>query len=119
MIAHQVHEGAIADELRRPVQRLAVASRFGLFDESQQPRIIARRLDIRLLIAGADDDTNLLDTGGGHLLDDDLQRRLLHPAKVHKPLQRQPTLLRPRGRNYSTSNVHRRTSGRGEKKVEE
>ena len=106
VVAHQVQEGLPADQRGRAMQGLAITAGAGLFDEDQQPRVVAGRFAIDLLAAAADDDAHLLDAGGDDLFEDDLQGRLFHAVQIDEALQRQAVLVRPGRGDHGFANFH-------------
>ncbi len=96
-----------ADQRGRAIQGLAIAARAGLFDEDQQPRVVAGRFAIDRLAAAADDDADLFDAGGDDLFEDDLQGRLFHAVQIDEALQRQAILVRPGRGDHGFANFHR------------
>ena len=87
MVAYQAEEGLPADQRGLgDGQGLTIAPRVaGLFDEDQQPRVVAGRFAIDLLAAAADDDADLFDVGGDDLFKDEILRAVFStPSRLTK-----------------------------------
>jgi hypothetical protein len=80
VIADQVEERVIADEVAAAEHRVAVAARLRLRHEPHPGAERTAGLAVRGLVARADDDAELLDPGAGGLLEDDAERGLVSPS---------------------------------------
>ena len=76
-------------------ERVAVAERLVLHDEVEPRGVRPGGGAVGRLVAGGDDEADLLGPGADRLVEDDLQRLLLDPVAVHEGLQREPALARP------------------------
>src|SRR5205085_5948327 len=75
MIAYQMQKGIIAYIRMRAMQSMPISARLGLLDKMEPACQIARRRDIRLLCAGADDQANTLDAGAEGFFENNFERR--------------------------------------------
>src|SRR5262245_58298308 len=99
-----------ADKVPGAVHRVAVTQCLRLLDKPQPRGVVAGGRGVGRRLAGADDDTDLLDAGLERLLDDDLQDRLLGAVAVDDALERQCALLTAGGRDNRPTDSHGSTS---------
>src|SRR5262249_19225936 len=93
VIADEVQEGAAGGELTGEPQRVAVAQRLRLLDEDESTDVGPRCLSVGGLIAGTDDEGDLVVSRFDGLLKDDGQRLFLAAIAVDERLQGQRPLV--------------------------
>jgi hypothetical protein len=106
VIPHQMEEGIAAHKIPGTVDCVAVAQRFGLGDEVQAARVFARHIGVGFLVAGADDQGDVVHPRGDDLLDENAQDRLLHAVPVDEGLQGQGALSAPGRGDECFGDVH-------------
>ncbi len=82
-----------ADEVAGQPEGVAVAERPLLFEEDEAAGVLAGGVGGGGLVAGADDEGDLIGAGLDDLLEDDLERLLLGPVAVDQRLERQRPLV--------------------------
>ena len=106
MIADQVQERVLADEVAGAQNGVAVAQRFGLRDEAEAAGMVARHARVGDLVAGRNDDGDLFDAGAQGFFDDDAEDGLFDPIAVDQRLQRQAPLAGSGGCNHRLTDFH-------------
>ena len=101
-----MEERLAAHEAPRTLDRVCVAGRPDLLHEGQPPGVLADRVRIGRLIAGADHDADFLDAGAQCFLDDDAQHGLLDAVPVDQRLQRQRSLIAAGGGDDGLGDFH-------------
>src|SRR5690606_35783902 len=92
MIADEVQEGVVTDEIARAVDGMAVTPRIVLVRKPEACRMIACDTSVGELVAGSHDDADLVDPGAKHLVEDDAEHGLLPPVTIDERLQREIAL---------------------------
>jgi hypothetical protein len=108
MVADQVQERLVADEVAGTVQRVAVAAGLVLGGEADPQTRPCGGGGVALVVGGVGDDRHILDPGALCLGQDDRQRGLLGAVAVDDGLQRQRALIRAGGGDDGFLDVHGR-----------
>ena len=106
MIADQVQEGVLADEIAGAQDGMAVAQGLGLRDEAQAAGMIAGHARVGHFVAGRDDDGDLFDAGAQGLFDDDAKHGFFDAIAIDQGLQRQAPLAGSGGRDHRLTDFH-------------
>lgn len=113
MIADEMQKWLIADKLAAAENGVAVAVGFRLGDETYLRAKSAAGLGVGILITGADDDGELLDSGASGFFKNDLEGRFRLAARVNERLQRQGALTWIGRGNKGFANFHEANRERG------
>src|ERR1022692_4471381 len=106
MIADQVQEGVLPDEVAGAQNGVAVAQRFGLGDEAEAAGMIAGYPRVRCLVAWRNDNSDFVDTGAQGFFDYDAEDRLFDAIAVDEGLQRQAPLAGSGGCDHRLTDFH-------------
>jgi len=106
VIAHEVDEGLVGGEGPGPLDGIAVATGLGLGDEREARGGTTGGRAIGGLVAGLHDDGHGVGSGGGGLLDHDLDRGLGLAVAIDEPLERHLPVVLAGGGNDSAFELH-------------
>ena len=113
VVAHQMQERVLPDEVPGAVDRVRVAAWLGLMDKPNSSGVIANHLLEGDLVTRTDNDANLLHVRAQNLFEDDAQDGLLNPVLVNQSLERQRPLTGRGGRDDGFCDFHVWSSGLG------
>jgi hypothetical protein len=88
MIADEVQERLVADVVASAPQGVPVAARLMLRDETQHIAMLGNGLRVQLLVAGRDDDADLLDARAEDLPNEDGEDGPANAIAIHERLER-------------------------------
>jgi len=106
VVADQMQERILLDEVAGAQHGVAVAQRFRLRNQAQAPGVIARHTRVRRFVSGRNDDANFFDARAQGLFDNDAQHRLFNAIAIDEGLERQAPLVRPGSRDHRFADLH-------------
>jgi hypothetical protein len=82
VIADEMEEGLIADEVARAEYGMRITAGIVLGDEGKANRIFGNKFRVRFLIAGPYDDADVVDAGAGGFANHEAEDRALHTLLI-------------------------------------
>jgi len=110
VIADEVEEWLVADEIARAGYGIGVATGGTLRDEGEANGIFADEFGVRLFIAGRNDDADVVDASAGGFVYDQAEDGALDALLVDEQLHGQGALTRPCRCDHCLANLHSEVS---------
>jgi hypothetical protein len=115
VIADEMEKRLGPDELATTKNRMTIAARRVLRDETHARSQTPAGIGVRTLIARTDHDPELLDAGAGGFLEDDLERGFRFARRIDQRLQGQRALAGIGGGDKDFSDLHGRVWSQSDK----
>ncbi len=106
MIADEVKERILLDEIAGAINGVAIAERLRLLSETDGSGAGASGLGVGGFVSGRDDHANFVDLRGERLFHDDAQDGFFDAIAIDEGLQREGALVFASGGDDSLSNSH-------------